>query len=327
MRYLVLAHTLFKKFAKEEIRQKLPNAKFEDLFEGNFIADVNCSTEDILKLGKDAIFINNLFPIHYETKGSDIKKLVEELSSHIVPKLLKRKTFRIETLTYGSEIHSRDLEVKLGTKLEEEGYVADLKDGEYIIFIVVYNNRYFVGILNKVNAIYKHISVAKRFSREKNRLNRAQYKLVEALERFNLDLPGGTALDIGAAPGGWSKVLAERGYKVYAVDPAELDKEVKQNPNVVHIKSRIENLKLHEKFDLIVNDMNIDPRDSAKIMNELAKYLKQDGYALFTLKLVKKQPSRLIKEVSEILTNYKIVKIKHLFQNRQELTVLLKKAN
>ncbi len=40
--------------------------------------------------------------------------------------------------------------------------------------------------------------------------SRAAYKLVEIDDRFGLLKPGGRVVDLGAAPGGWSQVAAER---------------------------------------------------------------------------------------------------------------------
>lgn len=47
------------------------------------------------------------------------------------------------------------------------------------------------------------------------------------------------AIDVGAAPGGWSSYLADNcGYEVIAIDPAELHPDVAARPGVHHIKAR-----------------------------------------------------------------------------------------
>ena len=40
--------------------------------------------------------------------------------------------------------------------------------------------------------------------------SRAVYKLLEMDERFHLFKPGGRIIDLGAAPGGWSQIAADR---------------------------------------------------------------------------------------------------------------------
>lgn len=52
----------------------------------------------------------------------------------------------------------------------------------------------------------------------------AEFKLLEALEVFGIVLPShGVALDLAAAPGGWTRVLRRAGEYVTAIDPGELD--------------------------------------------------------------------------------------------------------
>jgi len=63
--------------------------------------------------------------------------------------------------------------------------------------------------------------------------NRAYLKLWEALTRFGRYRgPGSTCLDLGAAPGGWTWVLAQLGAQVTAIDKAPLDPRVAAMPGV-----------------------------------------------------------------------------------------------
>ncbi len=63
--------------------------------------------------------------------------------------------------------------------------------------------------------------------------SRAYLKLWEALTRLGRHpVPGERCLDLGAAPGGWSWVLARLGAKVEAVDKAPLDPRVTAMPGV-----------------------------------------------------------------------------------------------
>jgi 23S rRNA U2552 (ribose-2'-O)-methylase RlmE/FtsJ len=62
-------------------------------------------------------------------------------------------------------------------------------------------------------------------------VNRASHKLAEACEQPGLRgylQQGMSALDVGAAPGGWSSYLALQGLdRVVAIDPAEMTPEVR----------------------------------------------------------------------------------------------------
>lgn len=64
-----------------------------------------------------------------------------------------------------------------------------------------------------------------RKAKEEGYRARSAYKLLEIAERFHLIRPGSAVLDLGAAPGGWSQVvarLAGPGARLVAVDVAEM---------------------------------------------------------------------------------------------------------
>ncbi|MCB9963388.1 MAG: RlmE family RNA methyltransferase [Rhodospirillales bacterium] len=53
--------------------------------------------------------------------------------------------------------------------------------------------------------------------------SRAAFKLLEIDEKLNFLRNGQVIVDLGAAPGGWSQVAAQRGAKVVAIDLLEID--------------------------------------------------------------------------------------------------------
>ncbi len=53
--------------------------------------------------------------------------------------------------------------------------------------------------------------------------SRAAFKLLEMDEKLNLLRPGLLVVDLGAAPGGWSQVAAQKGCEVVALDLLEMD--------------------------------------------------------------------------------------------------------
>jgi hypothetical protein len=59
-------------------------------------------------------------------------------------------------------------------------------------------------------------------------------KLDEALDAVAADsLVGALAVDLGAAPGGWTRALRRRGARVLAIDRAPLDRELLRDPGVL----------------------------------------------------------------------------------------------
>jgi len=169
----------------------------------------------------------------------------------------------------------------------------------------------------------------RRFAREEGQISRAEFKLLEALEVFRIDLPPrGVALDLGAAPGGWSRVLRQRDQFVTAIDPAELDPRLAEDKAVRHKRMTAEEYLADEpdEFDLIVNDMRMDARDSARLMLAYAGQLYRHGIALMTFKLPEDDRKRIVDHAFGILRQkYEIMGARQLFHNRSEITVFLAK--
>ncbi|RLT42754.1 MAG: 50S rRNA methyltransferase [Chloroflexi bacterium] len=169
----------------------------------------------------------------------------------------------------------------------------------------------------------------RRFAREEGQISRAEFKLLEALEVFRIDLPPrGVALDLGAAPGGWTRVLRQREQFVTAVDPAELDPRLAEDKAVRHKRVTAEEYLADEpdEFDLIVNDMRMDARDSARLLVAYTGQLYRHGLALMTFKLPGEDRKRIIEHAFNILRQrYEILGARQLFHNRSEITVFLAK--
>jgi 23S rRNA (cytidine2498-2'-O)-methyltransferase len=169
----------------------------------------------------------------------------------------------------------------------------------------------------------------RRFAREKGQVSRAEFKLLEAFEVFGVELPPrGVALDLGAAPGGWTRVLRQRGQYVTAVDPGELDAHLAGDRGVRHLRITAEQYLQDEpdSFDVIVNDMRMDARDSARLMAAFARFLYPHGWALMTLKLPEHDRQPVLDQAFAILRRaYRIAGARQLFHNRSEITVFLRR--
>jgi 23S rRNA (uridine2552-2'-O)-methyltransferase len=97
-----------------------------------------------------------------------------------------------------------------------------------------------------------------RRAKEAGYRSRAAYKLLEFIARDNLIKPGMRVLDLGAAPGGWSQVIAEKvkpNGKVVAVDLLE----IKPIHGVTIFKGDFREADLEAalggKADVVVSDM------------------------------------------------------------------------
>ena len=160
------------------------------------------------------------------------------------------------------DFSSKDVEYAVGSAINV-GHV-NLEDPEKIINVEVLFNRAYISVLRKGEIVEKKILVERKWERGKRPINRSELKILEILEIFPDMASCKIALDLGAAPGGWSKVLSRNANRVYAVDPASLDEKVLRLGNVIHIPKKLEELDgedVPERVDLVTCDANISTHE------------------------------------------------------------------
>ena len=134
-------------------------------------------------------------------------------------------------------------------------------------------------------------------------------------------------LDLGASPGAWTTLLRQRGLWVTAVAPTPLypwllfDKGVDYHPMLAEeFLARCQTT-----FALVVNDMKLDAQDSARLMVAYAQHLRSEGIAIMTLKLRGRNQKRAMDHAFRILRKaFKIIRVRQLVSNRQEVTLFLR---
>ncbi len=160
-----------------------------------------------------------------------------------------------------------------------------------------------------------------------DQVSRAGFKLLEAIEVFQLTLaPGQRAVDLGAAPGGWTHVLAQAGLRVDAVDPAALDPRVLALPGVRHHRQRaevwLEDSRRHPEAAWLVNDMRMDASDAARLLVQLAPGMVDGARLVTTLKLPERGLVTAMRRAVDALgAAWEVDAVRHLFHNRTEVTV------
>lgn len=166
-------------------------------------------------------------------------------------------------------------------------------------------------------------------------ISRAEFKLQEALACFDIKITDPnkkSALDLGAAPGGWTKVLLDKGMQVTAVDPAELSDKINRHPNLTHAREAVQKFLRQSsnrssdsnKYDILLNDMRMDAKESCQIMQETTPILKPGAQAIMTLKL---QHSHWYKQTKRALSllekSYTVQGARQLPSNKSEVTIHL----
>ncbi|TAN80891.1 MAG: 23S rRNA (cytidine(2498)-2'-O)-methyltransferase RlmM [Gallionella sp.] len=166
--------------------------------------------------------------------------------------------------------------------------------------------------------------------------SRSTLKLAEAIEVFmdrgeqtRLLRQGMTAVDLGAAPGGWTWQLVKRGIRVTAVDNGPMKGALANHPLVQHLKQDGFKYAPRKAVDWLVCDMVEKPSKVAALVGEwfaagLAKH------AIFNLKLPMKQRVAALDSalggirarLDQEGVNYRMM-AKQLYHDREEVTVFL----
>ena len=166
-------------------------------------------------------------------------------------------------------------------------------------------------------------------SRSALKIEEAWLTLMSADERQSWLKPGMSAVDLGAAPGGWSFQLARRSIRVTAVDNGPLAQSLLETGLVEHARADGFRFRPKKNVDWVVCDMVEQPKRVAAL---IAQWI-ADGAAqaaLFNLKLPMKkrwQETQLCLELlREGLPSRRkgwIVRAKQLYHDREEITVVV----
>lgn len=283
------------------------------------------------------IFVRHICPVQAAVRlpaVADLALLETTVATEIAPYLAAGAPFSVQTRVFGApEIKPFDINQRLSVRIGEmTGLVLDVRAPEQVISVVVVADEggllAYAGASATAHNLSDWAGGVRRFAREEGQISRAEFKLLEALEVFGLQLtPRGHVLDLGAAPGGWTRVLRRLEQYVTAVDPAELDARLAGDRGVRHKRMTAERYLADgpDTFDAIVNDMRQDARDSARLMVAYAPYLYPHGWALMTLKLPAVKRRAILEQALAVLRDsYTIAGARQLFHNRSEITVLLR---
>ena len=170
--------------------------------------------------------------------------------------------------------------------------------------------------------------------------SRSGLKLVEALALFigEDELPGRVragrvAIDLGAAPGGWSHVLAGRGVRVVAVDNGPIAAEVMATQFVEHRREDAFRFRPERPVDWMVCDVVAAPaRIAALVAQWIARRWCRE--TIFNLKLPTKDRwgevlrchGVIEKTLADVEDNHAL-RLKHLYHDRDEVTGHLRRLS
>ncbi|MCL1965154.1 MAG: 50S rRNA methyltransferase [Firmicutes bacterium] len=287
---------------------------------------------------KKPIFLRHLCPAEIEVplEGTpfDMEGLQRGLSSSLLERLHAGTRFSVQSVIaegYTPAYKRFDVNEALSSAIiAQTGAELSVKRPEWVLSVFLAQGTGWLGLSTPAENLSDWAGGMRRFKWEEGQISRAEFKLLEALEVFGVPLSDGMrALDLGAAPGGWTRVLRRRGLYVTAVDPADLDPRLARDTRVTHVKATAQAyLRSPAPCDLMVNDMKMDSAESAALTAQGAACLRPGGAVILTLKLPENTEKwfPLVARAGSILAKaYRVENIRQLFHNRNEATVCLTK--
>lgn len=340
-RWIATANRGYAQYAQEEIRRLFPGIKTQILVPTEIllvtIGEERSVVPQTLK-EQEPIFIRHIQPVdleipigHLLEADSIHEQLIQGLTDHFVFREGEKLAIQIRKVTSQTLLNLSESKRIIQEEIARRwGVKPVVKDADRILSIYAADESLYAGLSYPDDNLSDWPGGAIRYRKEEGQISRAQFKLLEAEQTFGLDFRDySRALDIGAAPGGWTSLLLDRGLEVTAIDPGDLHPSLKRNPRLTFHRKNAAEVKLAQgKFDLLVCDMSWSPKQMAKLVKDLLDALQVGGTAIITVKLLHKKPFQTIKEVMKQLEPVlELQKAKQLFHNREELTLFCLKTS
>ncbi len=343
MIYLFLYADSFRKSALEELG-KVGSPRIISEQHNLMIADI--SSRKIRELD-GATFIYGYFPL-VEGYEIDQKRYINSIKKGFYRLGLdKKEPLRLECFDVNCKrgYSAKDIEVAIGKELEGLRYSIDLKSADTLAYCVLMDSKCYWGRINI--ATHPHGFIDPFRENKEKKVSRAEFKIIEAFREFGIKAPK-IAIDIGAAPGGWSLFLAKKGASVIAIDSGRLEydkirkegvgvrivKDVKhfgiarngpRPGSIVHLVCRLDKAypALYGlEVDLVGDDINAGGIESASAVMMYSRLMRRGAMLIMTLKCMHKNVGIYMKEVeARIGPKFNIRRWKVLPHNRQEITL------
>ncbi len=167
-------------------------------------------------------------------------------------------------------------------------------------------------------------------SRSTLKLEEALLTLLDAGERERWLKPGMTAVDLGAAPGGWTYQLVRRSIHVTAIDNGPMAASLLDSGIVTHLRADGFQYRPAKPVDWLVCDMVEQPRRvAARIAEWLANGWCQ--YAIFNVKLPMKKRYDEVNLCHAVIADAVAAagkrfewRARHLYHDREEITAFVR---
>lgn len=205
--------------------------------------------------------------------------------------------------------------------LVEDGKAAQAEGGQLVQVCMLSKTTWAYGVILVAVAPSLYPGGVLRIRRPKGAPSRSAQKLLEALAWLGHGPEAHeSCVDLGAAPGGWSLVLAARRCRVLAVDLGSLMPEVAQQ--VYHTRTNAFLFVPEESVDWLFCDMAYRPLEVAALLARWGRR-RWARFLLCNIKLPMKKRVEMIRRVREILSTggWTDLRVRQLYHDRDEVTI------
>lgn len=191
-------------------------------------------------------------------------------------------------------------------------------------------NSFWLSTAPLSSGLIPHVGGIQRMKKIHGAPSRSTSKLAEALVFMGKTPKAGeTAVDLGAAPGGWTFLMATHGVNVTAIDHAELEL-----PAASKLKGRVDHLKtnglkfLPETYtDWLCCDMVMGAENTLEVLENWLTAKRMRAFVV-NVKLPQDNPWPAVKKAIALLSKYQDsgswpkMFARHLYHDRNEITLM-----
>ncbi|MGC4106842.1 MAG: SAM-dependent methyltransferase [Thermomicrobiales bacterium] len=337
------SHEAYLSAAIEELRTVFPEAIFTPLgpdlgaIAGDGVSIVSVhqavTTTDT---GTPVAFVQHLFrevatfplPGDFDALGELLDEALETWQQMMLPETVSLQLWA--SVAEGEEapalpVRTDELWHLFADSLRDEGFTVQRAGATHVLSVCVTPDAIVLGSNRAENALSDWPGGRIRLAKPKGQIARSEFKLEELMRGFGVRFPKGRALDLGAAPGGWTRILRDQGLQVTAVDPGNLDPRIARDPGVTHVRKTagVFLKDSTQRFDVVVNDMRMAPSMSVDLMLSCWAHLNPNGMIVVTLKLSPHHAADVVRQsVMRLRQRYEIDLVRQLQHNRNEVTVV-----
>jgi 23S rRNA (cytidine2498-2'-O)-methyltransferase len=217
----------------------------------------------------------------------------------------------------------RALDPAVEARCAEESLLR-VTGGRLVQLCLADERRALVGATDFADALSPWPGGRARMRVSGERPSRAARKLEEALAWLGVaPVAGEECVDLGAAPGGWSWVLLQRGARVVAVDPARLQPDLLSRRGLAHRQVSAFTYAPDEPMDWLFCDMAWRPLEVAAL---LAKWGRRRWARMLVanLKLPMKRKAEMVARLRDVVAGggWQRVRTRQLYHDRDECTLV-----